>query len=115
MILKNNSQAFEYWSKPPATVIRKYYFFDIQNPIEVTKGTEKPRVLERGPYSYTVKMEKKNIQFLGDDLVRYSPVSTIFFNRNLSVGDENDIVTILNVPAMVYIINYSLLEGLVVV
>jgi hypothetical protein len=99
--LINGSQAFNFWQNPPAKVVRKYYFFDIQNPEEVIEGKQKPRVIERGPYSYDEKVEKKNVQFFGDNLVQFSPVSTIYFNKNLSVGDQNDLITVLNLPLLV--------------
>ncbi len=41
------------WKNPPASVYRKYYFFDVQNPEEILAG-EKPYVVERGPYAYKV-------------------------------------------------------------
>ena len=97
----NGSKAFEVWKNPPATIIRKYYFFDIQNPNEIQAGTEKPRFRERGPYSYIEKLEKKNIIFHGDDIISFSPVSTIYFEPSLSVGSEDDDTTFLNIPALV--------------
>ena len=97
----NNTRAFEYWKNPPAHIVRKYYFFDIQNPDQVQLGLEKPRVIERGPYSYSEKIEKRNIEFLGLEIVRFSPVITLYFEPSLSVGDESDLITVLNIPALV--------------
>ncbi len=101
IILRNNSDAFNYWKSPPALITRKYYFFDVQNPDEVQMGIEKPRLVERGPYTYIEKWEKRNIEFLGLEVVRFSPVVTLYFEPNLSNGTENDIITVINVPALV--------------
>ncbi len=65
-------------------------------------GIEKPRVVERGPYVYTEKWEKRNIEFLGKEKVRFSPVVTLYFEPNLSNGTESDIITVINVPALVF-------------
>lgn len=99
VVLVNNSKTFDYWTKPPAKVIRKYYFFSIDNPFEVSRG-EKPVLSERGPYTYIEKLEKKNIKFLDINVVQYNPVSTLFFEPSLSVGSESDQIKFLNLPAM---------------
>ena len=65
------------------------------------EGKEKPRLAERGPYTYSVKMEKRNVEFLGADFIRYSPTTTLFFEPSMSVGDESDLITVVNVPALV--------------
>lgn len=51
-MLANNSKAYGYWANPPAKVIRKYYLFNVTNPIEVEQGTAKPRLTEMGPYCF---------------------------------------------------------------
>lgn len=100
IILRNNSEAFNYWKDPPAIITRKYYLFDIQNPYELQMGVEKPRVVERGPYTYVEKWEKRNIEFLGVEIVRFNPVVSLFFEASLSIGSESDIITVMNVPAL---------------
>ena len=101
IILGNNSEAFAYWKDPPAKITRKYYLFDIKNPNEIQMGTEKPRVVERGPYTYVEKWEKRNIQFLGLEIIRFNPVITIYFEQSLSNGSESDVITVMNIPALV--------------
>lgn len=47
-------------------------------------------------------LEKKNVKFLDKDLMRFDPVDTIFFEKNnCTNGSINDLVTFLNIPAMV--------------
>jgi hypothetical protein len=42
-------------------VFRKYYFFDIKNPREIENGKNKPKLIQRGPYTYSEVIEKKNV------------------------------------------------------
>ena len=101
VIVQPYSKAFEFWINPPAKIYRKYYLFDIRNPLEVEQGIDKPFLVERGPYVYSEVWEKRNIKFLGFEYVSYTPVVTLHFEESLSVGSENDNITFLNVPAMV--------------
>lgn len=52
MKIKENSTSFKSWLEPPATIYRKYYFFDVKNVDDVQSGREKPFLVERGPYTY---------------------------------------------------------------
>ncbi|CAF0919401.1 unnamed protein product [Brachionus calyciflorus] len=97
MVIKPNSTRFGFWSRPPVKVFRKYYFFNVENPEEVILGA-KPNLTEHGPYVYSQILEKRNIEFLDQMTVKYSPVVTLHYEPELSVGPENDVVTILNVP-----------------
>ena len=59
---------------PPVPVFMKFYFFVITNPREVQAGLEKPRLIEKGPYSYRQHRQKVNIskQWEGKDTIRYA-------------------------------------------
>lgn len=48
----NNSKAYGFWTNPPAKIYRNYYLFSVQNPEEAASGTQKPILLEMGPYTY---------------------------------------------------------------
>jgi hypothetical protein len=100
-VLKPNSKAYEYWTKPPAKIYRQYFIFDVMNPDEIQAGTSKPVLKQRGPYTYTEKWEKREVDFLGEDLVTYKPVITLQFDPSMSVGNESDLITFINVPAIV--------------
>ena len=104
IMITNSSPALQYWLEPPATVYRKYYLFDVRNPQEIKEGTNKPWLVERGPYVYVEKIEKRNVKFDGKNHISFTPVTTLFFEPSLSNGTENDLVTFLNVPAVVSVI-----------
>ncbi|CAF0832095.1 unnamed protein product [Brachionus calyciflorus] len=99
VVIKNGSDAYKFWLDPPATIYRKYYLFDVRNPLEVEKG-EKPQLAQMGPYTYSEVWEKRHIEFLGPDVVRFTPVVTLYFEPSLSNGSESDIITFLNIPAL---------------
>ena len=52
--LANGTKAYDIWinNNNYATVKRKYYFFNVDNPIEVEQGTAKPKLTEKGPYCF---------------------------------------------------------------
>ena len=58
---------------PPTPVYMKFYFFEVTNPREVEAGLERPRLMERGPYSYLQYRRKVNIskEWEGKDKIRY--------------------------------------------
>jgi hypothetical protein len=88
---------------------RKIYLFDVLNPNEILKG-EKPMLKERGPYTYRVELNEK-ISFktiLNNTSIIKSSVKTYYFESNLSNGNnESDLITFLNVPALVCRILYT--------
>ena len=57
---------------PPVQIYMKFYFFVVVNPREVELGLERPRLVERGPYSYAQYRRKVNIssQWEGEDFIR---------------------------------------------
>ena len=50
----------------------KFHFFHVTNPKEVKAGTERPRIVEKGPYSYRQYRTKVNIsgKWEGEDRIR---------------------------------------------
>lgn len=102
--LKPDSNSTKTWSHPPAIIHRKYYFFEVLNADQLGSGeSTMPNIKQRGPYVYEEVMEKRNIKF-SDDIqnITYSPVSTLYFRAELSVGSDNDSFTFLNIPLLVY-------------
>jgi len=88
------------WTDPPSKIYRKFYLFDVKNPSEIIKGA-KPFLVEKGPYTYSERWEKRHVQFVNENIVSFTPVVTLHFEPSLSVGSINDTITFLNVPAVV--------------
>ncbi|KAL6048002.1 hypothetical protein STEG23_036123, partial [Scotinomys teguina] len=53
MVLRNGTEVFDSWEKPPLPVYTQFYFFNVTNPEEILRG-EIPIVEEVGPYTYRV-------------------------------------------------------------
>lgn len=51
IVLRNGSETFDSWKKPPLPVYIQFYFFNVTNPEEILRG-ETPRLEEVGPYTY---------------------------------------------------------------
>lgn len=100
IILKNGSKAFQ---KPQATTLRSYYFYEVLNSDYLASGESTVPILkERGPYIYEQIIEKRNVHFSSDATnVTYSPVSTLYFRPDLSIGNETDSFMFLNLPLAV--------------
>ncbi|XP_060003972.1 lysosome membrane protein 2 isoform X2 [Lagenorhynchus albirostris] len=101
IVLRNGSETFESWRKPPLPVHTQFYFFNVTNPEEVLRG-ETPRLEEVGPYTYRELRNKEDIQF-GDNGTTISAVSNkaYVFERDKSVGDPKvDLLRTLNIPAL---------------
>ncbi|XP_006885364.1 PREDICTED: lysosome membrane protein 2 isoform X1 [Elephantulus edwardii] len=101
IVLKNGSEAFDSWEKPPLPVYTQFYFFNVTNPAEILNG-EIPQVIEVGPYTYRQLRNKANIQF-GDNGTTISAVSNkaYVFEQSLSIGDPKiDVIRTLNIPVV---------------
>ena len=58
--------------KPPVPIYMKFYFFHVLNPKEVQTGKARPRIVEKGPYSYYQFRQKINISSRseGEEFIR---------------------------------------------
>ncbi|KAM4854344.1 lysosome membrane protein 2 [Thomomys bottae] len=104
MVLRNGTEIFDTWKKPPLPVYTQFYFFNVTNPEEILQG-EQPQVEEVGPYTYRELRSKANVQF-GDNGTTISAVSNkaYVFERNQSVGDPKvDLIRTINIPVMTVI------------
>ncbi|XP_008591031.1 PREDICTED: lysosome membrane protein 2 [Galeopterus variegatus] len=104
IVLRNGTEVFDSWEKPPLPVYTQFYFFNVTNPEEILRG-ETPRLEEVGPYTYRELRNKANVQF-GDNGTTISAVSNkaYVFERNQSVGDPKiDLIRTLNIPVLTLI------------
>ncbi|XP_048877099.1 scavenger receptor class B member 1 isoform X2 [Brienomyrus brachyistius] len=90
-----NDLSYTMWKDLPVPFFMSIYFFNILNPDEILNG-EKPVVEERGPYVYREYRQKDNITFHANKTVSYREYRQYHFLRNMSVGNESDVVTIPN-------------------
>jgi len=67
--LKPGSVGFKQWLKPPTTITRGYYLFNITNPIEIVTDPSSATVYlkETRPYSYLLSSTKEDVQWSDDN------------------------------------------------
>ncbi len=81
--LKPNSEGYNTWLKPPTTITRGYYLFNITNPVEIMTDPSSTTVhlKETQPYSYLLSSTKEDIQWSKDNkTISYSIYR--LFNRH---------------------------------
>ncbi|XP_002735902.1 scavenger receptor class B member 1-like [Saccoglossus kowalevskii] len=100
MSLDPDSSFYPFWRDIPIPFYQQYYFFNVLNKEEILKG-EKPCVEQIGPYTYRQYINRSDISLNANGTVSYRLKQTYVFQRKLSVGDEDDMFTTLNIPLMV--------------
>ena len=90
----------------------KFYVYEVQNPNEIIAGTEKPYILERGPYSFRENRTKIDIGKRDDDsdlFIQFGQYKEYYFDKETSCEECNkdDVLTVLNVPLVGILFAYS--------
>ncbi|NXS91708.1 CD36 protein, partial [Jacana jacana] len=58
-VIANGTIAFENWLVPGSSVYRQFWVFHVQNPSEVLDQGARPKLEQRGPYTYRIKAVQK--------------------------------------------------------
>jgi hypothetical protein len=96
--LRSGGQITKAWMKPPVKPLLRVYFFNTTNPAGFLKG-EKPFFVEMGPYTWEEEWQKEGVVWAEDgSTVKYNIKKTYRFRRDLSIGGEDDRVTVPNIP-----------------
>jgi len=100
--LKENTETFDLWRKPPATPMLKAYFFNVTNAQEFldSSGSIKLQLQEFGPYTYSEKWEKVDTVWHPNGTLTYKQNKMYFFEPSLSIGSEDDAYVFPNVPLL---------------
>ncbi|CAG7822360.1 unnamed protein product, partial [Allacma fusca] len=101
--LEHGTVTFKTWENPTDSIdiFLKVHFFNVTNAEGITKG-EKPAVKEIGPYVYSEKRMKIGVE-AGElsDTIKYRQKVYLQFEREMSSGSNEDLVTFINVPFVV--------------
>ncbi|XP_062346819.1 platelet glycoprotein 4 isoform X4 [Cinclus cinclus] len=101
-VIVNGTAAFQNWLVPGSSVFREFWIFHVLNPSEVMDEGAQPKFEQRGPYTYRVRyLPKENVTEGENGTISYMLPNAADFERGMSVGPENDTVTVLNL-AVVY-------------
>lgn len=100
-VLRNNSNAYNMWRKPPVRLSYNVYLFNYTNVEDFRDGiAEKLHLEELGPYVYEEVLERINISFPTEDTISYREHRTLSFKSNLSKGNQDDQVIVPNIPVL---------------
>ncbi|NWS65805.1 CD36 protein, partial [Crotophaga sulcirostris] len=100
-VIANGTIAFQNWLVPGSSVYREFWIFHVQNPSEVLESGARPKLEQRGPYTYRVRyLPKENITENADGTISYMLPNIAQFEPDMSVGTENDTITCLNLAVV---------------
>ncbi|XP_047431246.1 platelet glycoprotein 4 [Mugil cephalus] len=100
-VLNPGTTAFDNFEAGGVKVYRQFWFFDVQNPSDVIQQGAKPKVLEKGPYTYITRyLPKENITLNSNNTVSYVLPLGAIFEPSMSVGPEEDKITSLDLSVV---------------
>ncbi|KAI8798272.1 lysosome membrane protein 2 [Biomphalaria glabrata] len=97
--LKNGSDSFKNWQSPRTPIKFQIWIFNVTNHDEIIQG-RKPHVQQHGPYTYREHREKIDIKYFDNGTVTYRELRSFVFDRENSVGSEDDTYYTVNLPAV---------------
>ncbi|XP_043529819.1 scavenger receptor class B member 1 isoform X1 [Frieseomelitta varia] len=98
--LRDGGRTFNWWREPPVSPRLSIYIYNVTNADEFLNDGEKPALQELGPYVYVQHWEKVDVQFHDNDTLSYKLRKEFTFAPELSVGMEEDLVVVPNVPML---------------
>lgn len=102
MQLRPESKSYETWKQPPFPLSLDIYLFNWTNPEDFKNLSTKPIFEQLGPYRFTEKPDKVDITWNPDNsTITYRKLSMFFFDEDGSKGSLDDVVTSVNVVALV--------------
>ncbi|XP_014738948.1 PREDICTED: platelet glycoprotein 4 [Sturnus vulgaris] len=100
-VIVNGTTAFQNWLVPGSSVYREFWIFHVLNPSEVMDEGAQPKFEQRGPYTYRVRyLPKENVTEGENGTISYMLPNAASFEPNMSIGTENDTVTVLNLAVV---------------
>ncbi|NWS81556.1 CD36 protein, partial [Toxostoma redivivum] len=100
-VIVNGTAAFQNWLVPGSSVYREFWIFHVLNPSEVIDEGAQPKLEQRGPYTYRVRyLPKENVTEGENGTISYMLPNAADFEPDLSVGTEDDTVTVLNLAVV---------------
>ncbi|NWZ98733.1 CD36 protein, partial [Nesospiza acunhae] len=100
-VIVNGTTAFQNWLVPGSSVYREFWIFHVLNPSDVIEEGAQPKLEQRGPYTYRVRyLPKENVTEGENGTINYMLPNIANFEPDMSVGTENDTLTILNLAVV---------------
>ncbi|XP_017882563.1 scavenger receptor class B member 1 isoform X1 [Ceratina calcarata] len=98
--LRDGGRTYKWWKEPPVSPRLSVYIYNVTNADEFLNDGEKPELQELGPYVYTQHWEKVEVKFNDNDTISYKVKKQFKFSPELSVGSDDDLVVVPNVPML---------------
>ncbi|XP_055385357.1 scavenger receptor class B member 1-like isoform X2 [Condylostylus longicornis] len=98
--LRNGTQTFGWWAKPPVEPMIKVYVYNVTNADDFLNNGTKAVLDELGPYVYAETWERENIVENDNGTITFSMKKTFVFREDLSNGLEDDVVIVPNIPML---------------
>lgn len=98
--LRDGGRTFRWWREPPVSPKLRVYIYNVTNADEFLNNGEKPVLQEIGPYVYNQNWEKVEVKFNDNDTISYRVKKQYTFSLEESVGSEDDLVVVPNVPML---------------
>lgn len=100
-----NTRSYDVWKTPPIPMYFDIYLFNWTNPSNFSsdEAFPKPILKEIGPYRFVEKPDKEDIVWNDNQTVSFRKKSTFFFDVANSKGRMDDMITTLNIVALVSI------------
>nr|XP_033814628.1 platelet glycoprotein 4 isoform X2 [Geotrypetes seraphini] len=96
-VIENGTIAYDNWVKTSSPVYRQFWLFHVLNPLDVITYGVKPELTQKGPYTYRIRnLSKENITMGENHTVSFLQPNSAEFQRDMSVGSEDDTVIALN-------------------
>lgn len=107
-----HSKSYAFWKNPPTPIYFDIYLFNWTNPSNFNRDEvfPKPILKEIGPYRFIEKKDKEDIVWNDNQTVSFRRKSTYFFDAVNSKGKMDDIVTTLDIVALVNIPHSQLIN-----
>ncbi|XP_053113886.1 platelet glycoprotein 4 [Hemicordylus capensis] len=100
-VIENGTIAYENWVVPGSPVYRQFWFFNVENPEAVMENGSHPNLTQKGPYTYRVRyLPKTDIVENNDSTVSFYQPNIALFEPDMSVGPENDNITLVNLAVV---------------
>jgi len=100
---------YKTWTDSPVPMYLRFYLFNVTNTDDVVRHQAKPDLVEMGPYTFTEKHTRINIETFDNGTMKFMQRRTWHFVPELSNGTLDDNITTLNVPVVgaAYSLRYS--------
>ncbi|KAJ8028834.1 Scavenger receptor class B member 1 [Holothuria leucospilota] len=99
VLLIPGTLAYPVWVEVPVPFYVEFWMWDLKNPDDFLLGA-KPILEQKGPYTWYETRPKDEASIVHNDngTVTYRNKKSFYFKREMSVGDQTDVITTINIP-----------------